>query len=282
MKTKKEMPEGLLKNWKDFLAGYSFQSSVYPVHFAEIMKRNTDMAAQNTVYGLDEEGLERRNPVISILGDSISAGHFEWTISRDEVHEFLNGQLKESEMKILEVVDLRQVYHEQFRMMLADYYGNTSVSVINSGIAGDNLIGMEKRLKRDVLRYAPDLIIWNGSMNWNDAMGSTEDFKELLEMTIREIREATDAEIILMTPNLSVPVRQEDSGKLHERVECIRRVAEKYQLCLADVYKFWEEFCGKYHPDVREMLANGINHPTAAGHTAYAECLMQLIRCAAE
>lgn len=178
------MPEELLKKWMDFLAGYSFQSSAYPVHFAEIMKRNTGMAAQNTVCGLDEEGLERRNPVISVLGDSITAGHFEWTISEAEVRRFLEGQLKESKTQILEVVDLRQVYHEQFRMLLADYYGNTSVSVVNAGIAGDNLIGMEKRLKRDVLSYAPDLIIWNGSMNWNEEMGSTEDYRKLLETTI--------------------------------------------------------------------------------------------------
>ena len=240
------------------------------------------MVAQNTVWGLDEEGLERRNPVISVLGDSITAGHFEWTISKAEVRRFLDGQLKESETQILEVVDLRQVYHEQFRMLLADYYGNTSVSVINAGVAGDNLIGMEKRLKRDVLNFDPDLIIWNGSMNWNEKMGSTEDYGKLLETTIEEIRDVTDAEIILMTPNLSVPLKTPEALRLRERVECIRKMAEKYGLCLADVYQFWEEFCGMYHPDVREMLANGINHPTAAGHTVYAECLMQLVRHAAE
>lgn len=282
MRTKKEMPEELLKKWKVFLSEYSFQSPVYPVHFAKIMKKNTGMAAQNTVYELEPDGMERKNPVIVVLGDSISAGHFEWAIGQDEVEKFLSGELKESEEKVLEVVDLRAVYHEQFRMMLADYYGNTSVSVVNAGIAGDTLWGMKKRLHRDVLCYQPDLIILNGSMNWNDTLGSTKDYQELLEMTIEDILRSTDADMILMTPNFSAPLDPVDIVKLRERVECIRSAADKFHLCMADVYGFWERFCEKYDPVVSEMLANGINHPTAAGHTVYAECLMQLVRRAAE
>lgn len=278
MRTQKEMSKELKEKWFCYFNEYSFQSPAYPSQFAKIMRENTGMAAQNTVYGLDKEGFERKNPVISVLGDSISAGHFEWAISEDEVQLFLAGKLKESRERHLEVVDLREVYHEQFRMMLADYYGNTSVSVINAGIAGDTLIGMKKRLKRDVLSHNPDLIIWNGCMNWNDCLGSAADYGKLLENMIEEVRETSDAEIILMTPNLSVPIDPSDESKLRERVGCVRNVADKYRLCLADLYAFWDEFCKKYHPNVREMLANGINHPTAAGHTVYAACLMQLIR----
>ena len=40
------------------------------------MKENTGMTGG--LFGLtDEEGLERKNPVIAALGDSVTAGHFE-------------------------------------------------------------------------------------------------------------------------------------------------------------------------------------------------------------
>lgn len=98
----------------------------------------------------------------------------------------------------------------------------------------------------------------------------------------QDILRSTDADMILMTPNFSSPLDPVDIVKLRERVECIRSAADKFHLCMADVYGFWERFCEKYDPVVSEMLANGINHPTAAGHTVYAECLMQLVRRAAE
>lgn len=282
MRTKIEMPENILKKWMELLAEYTFQSPVYPVHFARCMKKNTGMVAGNTIYAPEPDGMERRNPVIAVLGDSISAGHFEWAIEQNEVEKFLKGELKESEENHLEVVDLQAVYHEQFRMMLADHYGNTSVSVVNAGIAGDTLFGMKKRLYRDVLCYQPDLIILNGSMNWNDALGTTEDYRKLLETIIEDILRTSKGDLILLTPNFSSPIDPIDTVKLRERVECIRTAATQFHVCLGDVYGFWETFCEKYHPDISTMLANKINHPTPAGHTAYAKCLIQLVHQAAE
>ena len=51
-------------------------SPVKPHRFIKKMKENTGMAGG--LFGLtDEEGLERKNPVIAALGDSVTAGHFE-------------------------------------------------------------------------------------------------------------------------------------------------------------------------------------------------------------
>lgn len=65
---------------------------------------------------------------------------------------------------------------EQFRNLLIDKYEQTSVSAVNSGIAGDSMYGMKARLYRDVIRYQPDLVILNGSLNWGEEHGSTEDY----------------------------------------------------------------------------------------------------------
>ena len=46
------------------------------------MKENTGMTGG--LFGLtDEEGLERKNPVIAALGDSVTAGHFESLMTPD-------------------------------------------------------------------------------------------------------------------------------------------------------------------------------------------------------
>ena len=68
----------------------------------------------------------------------------------------------------VEIYDARESYIEKYRSMLIDRFELTSVSVINAGIAGDTLPSMIARAERDVIRYQPDLILVNGSLNWND------------------------------------------------------------------------------------------------------------------
>lgn len=66
-------------------------------------------------------------------------------------------------------------------MALIDKYEQTSVSVINAGIAGDVLPMMLARTDRDVVRYDPDLVLINGPLNWDEAaMGDAAAYKRLL------------------------------------------------------------------------------------------------------
>ena len=114
------------------------------------MKHNTGFVGGLTKYGQDRAGLERRNPLIVALGDSVTAGHFEMLV-RDPAD--LPAFIKAG--KAVEAVDERESYPERFRERLSDRYLATSVSVINSGIAGDTILGMEARLTRDVISHNP-------------------------------------------------------------------------------------------------------------------------------
>ena len=50
------------------------------------------------------------------------------------------------------------------------------ITFVNSGIAGDNIYGkMKYRLNRDVIRYQPDLVIINATLNWSKNRGSLEE-----------------------------------------------------------------------------------------------------------
>lgn len=247
-----------------------------PTHFRKVMQENCGMVNVLSPYGQTDDGLERKNPVIVALGDSVTAGHFEFS---DNPEEFF-AKAKQGCLgmdDIVEITDARVCYLEQFRAMLIDKYQQTSVSTINAGIAGDTMYGMKNRLYRDVIRYQPDLVILNGSLNWSEDCGDTEAYRKVLTQVVASIQEETKADLVLLTPNMELP---EPVGNPHstlkERVEIIRELAVSRGACLADAYMVWEAYEAAGYP-LEALLANKRNHPSAVGHTMYALVLMQLM-----
>ena len=209
------------------------------------------------------------------FGDSVTAGQFESLYPIEELIKFIEkGDPIEEPINIR---DLNKVYHEQFRMMLAKKYGATSVSVINSGIGGDSLIGMKERVYRDVIQHDPDLVIINGTLNWTEQHGTLEDFQAELENIIQAIKKNCKANIVCLTPNAISNLIPDEL--LEARVDIVRGVTQKEQVSLVDVYKLWSLFTTD-RDELKECLANEINHPTAAGHKVYALALMQLFQSA--
>lgn len=262
-------------------------SPVRPERFMEKMRQNQGSIGVLSGYGPDEDGLERKNPVIVGLGDSVTAGHFEMLMTGETMQKnmelAMQGQIPAqdpADRPAVEITDARESYLEKFRLRLIDRYERTSVSVINAGIAGDHLRQMSARAGRDVIRYQPDLVLINGSLNWDTMLGSTQEYREILAELVRRIKTETTADLVLLTPNGDLPNRLffgEDAPlpTTHERVETIRQVAKEEQVCLADVYAVWETAREKGCP-WEELLANGINHPGVEGHEVYAEVLMKL------
>ena len=263
------------------------QSKVRPLRFIEKMKKNQGSIAALTGLGLGEDGLERKNPVIVGLGDSVTAGHFESLLPRDEeklktvIVNAMADMAAGKPAEPIEVTDPRESYLEKFRYLLIDKYERTSVSVINSGIAGDNLKQMSDRSTRDVIRYRPDLVLINGSLNWDIGMGTAQVYRNILEDLVDRIKSETEADIILLTPNGDLPNtlfgdKDAPIPTTLERVKVIREVAEERQVSLADVYAVWEAARDEGCP-WEELLANGVNHPGVEGHEAYAITLMKLM-----
>ncbi len=261
-------------------------NAIRPQRFMKLMETNQGSIGILNGMGLDEEGLERKNPVIVAIGDSVTAGHFESLLPTDpaeagkQMAHFIELATK-GDMEALkelppnEITDARESYLEKFRVKLIDKYEKTSVSTINAGIAGDNLIQMSKRLYRDVIRYQPDLVLINGSLNWDEnMMGSTSEYKAVLRDMVHRIKKETQADIILLTPNGDLPnsmFGNPDAPKptTIKRVQAIRELADEEKVCLADVYAVWEKAREAGCP-WKELLANGVNHPGVEGHEVYA------------
>ena len=270
---------------------------VRPERFIKKMKTCTGMAGAITG-NAEADGLEKKNPVIVALGDSVTAGHFESLLTNDILAQLgmlmqLMQKGKSAEeaaseagltgMPALEITDARESYIEKFRERLIDKYEQTSVSVINAGIAGDVLPSMIARADRDVVRYDPDLILINGSLNWDDEqMGDASVYKQLLKGLVQKLKKETSADIVLITPNgdlpntmFAMPGQGVAEPTTPLRCKAIREIAEEEQVCLADVRAVWDAALNAGCP-WEELLANRINHPSVEGHEVYAEVLMKL------
>lgn len=273
------------------------QSPVRPERFLRKMAMNQGILGVLSGFGLDSQGLERKNPVIVALGDSVTAGHFERlpsqgdpaqvmeaTTRRMELTERLGVQgveeaFAKGELPALppvEIADARESYLEKFRELLLDQFELTSVSTINAGIAGDHLLSMIARADRDVVRYQPDLVLINGVLNWGLNLGTTAQYKEYLRGLVRKLQQETEADIVLVTPNGDLPNPPPPQGEgTPDRVEAVRQVAWEEGVCLADTYAVWERARELGCP-WEELLCNGVNHPSAEGHLVYAITLMKL------
>jgi hypothetical protein len=124
-----------------------------------------------------------------------------------------------------------------------------------------------------VIRYQPDLVLVNGSLNWSAQLGTLDDFRQGLAGVVQTIKENCAADIVLLTPNAISDLLPDTL--LDARVDCIRALAQQEQVPLVDVYKLWCAFSGQ-RADFRGLMTNGRNHPTRVGHTVYALALMQL------
>lgn len=273
------------------------QSPARPERFLRKMAMNQGILGVLSGFGLDSQGLERKNPVIVALGDSVTAGHFERLPSQGDPAQVMEATTRRMELTErlgalgveeafakgelpalppVEIADARESYLEKFRELLLDQFELTSVSTINAGIAGDHLLSMIARADRDVVRYQPDLVLINGVLNWGLNLGTTAQYKEHLRGLVRKLRQEMEADIVLVTPNGDLPNPPPPQGEgTPDRVEAVRQVAWEEGVCLADTYAVWERARELGCP-WEELLCNGVNHPSVEGHLVYAITLMKL------
>jgi lysophospholipase L1-like esterase len=193
--------------------------------------------------------------------------------------------------------DFNSVYHSRLKSLIELKCPNQVCSIINSGIASERSIDAQKRLYSDVIDYKPDWVLIEFGLN--DACEGIEklnDFKNNLEIMVTNIKETTEANIVMITPNYMCMADNQNIANAHRKKgyqklfsemqlsgilklysNAIRQVATKHKLYLADVYASWEQLSANgINTDL--LLCNGLNHPNPDAHMLTAELLFKCMK----
>ena len=191
----------------------------------------------------------------------------------------------------INVIDHVSVYHNVLKGMLEEKYPLCTFSVINAGVGGDSAAGGCKRLNRDVIRHAPDLLIVGFCLN-DSGMGrdGIPQYQKSIGEIVQRTRAETEAEILLLTPNFMVSrdneriaeqhrqlteafIKRQTDGTLKAYSDALKEVGVSMNVPVADVFAEWERLAAS-GADTTAMLTNGLNHPDAERHRLIADTIM--------
>ncbi|MCK5844429.1 MAG: DUF4838 domain-containing protein, partial [Victivallales bacterium] len=162
-----------------------------------------------------------------------------------------------------------------------------NVDVVNSGVGGDTVKGALRRLKRNVFKYAPDLVTISFGLNDTGKL-TPEQYGDYLEKIIKAVRKNTKAEILLITSTPFDDNRHAwrkkfaSKGGLDEYMNAnicakTRALAKKYNLRICDLHELFKaEFKKDPNRIGKYILPDGV-HLTDAGNLAAAGYLTPVI-----
>lgn len=156
-------------------------------------------------------------------------------------------------------------------------------AVINRGISGNRAIDLVERWERDCIELRPDVVTVLIGINdcWRkyDSNDETpvEDYRGRLDWLLKELREKTDARIILMEPFvLPHPAdRKEWRVTLDPEIHALRELAGKYQTGFVPLDGIMNQAAVLYGNEA--ICGDGV-HPTDLGHQVIADAWMREYR----
>ncbi|HZO91710.1 MAG TPA: SGNH/GDSL hydrolase family protein [Chthonomonadaceae bacterium] len=157
------------------------------------------------------------------------------------------------------ITEYPEGYVTVMRNLLAAAYPERNLQIVNAGVGGNKAPDMLARLQRDVIARKPDWVtinvgindVWHGFYDFaaeracpegNGPGGvSLEEYTQALTLMVDALREATDAQIVLLTPTvIGEDVDNPENianRKLEGYVEAMRRVAEAHSTYLAPTHE---------------------------------------------
>ena len=147
---------------------------------------------------------------------------------------------------------------------------------INRGIAGNRVVDLYARIKKDIINLEPDIlsILIGANDVWHEFYESpngvdAETYYKVYCMLIEDIKKANpDIQILILEPFVLKGSNteanwEEFSAEIYKRAEKAKLIAEKYNLKFVPLQEKFTE-AEKISPAER-WLVDGV-HPTARGH----------------
>jgi len=124
-------------------------------------------------------------------------------------------------------------------------YPEKQLNIINKGIGGNRVTDLAERWEEDVIAQGPDIVSISIGINdvWRQVDGSEvdqvypEQFEQLYDEMLSQLKTKTKAQIILMEPTvIDEDVDSKGNQLLIPYVEAVHRLAEKYDTLLVPTH----------------------------------------------
>lgn len=165
------------------------------------------------------------------------------------------------------------------KAMLDELYPNSDIEVLNRGISGDVISGLESRFKQDVLDLKPDILsilIGINDTGFNeekDSFGTVEEFVRF-ERTYRHLLDQSTnngiENIILMEPFVVPSNVNRDHWRkdLNPKIDIVRKLAKEYNTGLVCLDGYFNQCV--VNEDWKRYSRDGV-HPSPLGNKKIAE-----------
>ncbi len=168
---------------------------------------------------------------------------------------------------------VRKGYLDFLDEMLRERFPGSRFHLVNSGIPGDTAEGGLYRIRGDVLDFNPDCVFVQFALNDAFCGYSVAEFKNNIQKIIDEIRDDSDAEIVLVTSDYIGNNRENRFvGEFYRQLEVL---AETNGLPVAKVHEYWKQRIDE-GVEFRSLVQGDLVHPTVAGYKLMAEAIMKL------
>lgn len=150
---------------------------------------------------------------------------------------------------------------------LQERYPYSVINIITTSIGGENSMQGEKRFKKDVLPYKPDVLFIDYALN--DRSIGLQNAKKADEQMIRKALKK-HIKVILLTPSPDLTVDITKPGNILEQyTDMLISLAKKYHIGLANSYIAFSTLA-KAGKDINSYMAQ-VNHPNEKGHEIIAD-----------
>lgn len=156
-------------------------------------------------------------------------------------------------------------------------YGS-NITVINSGVGGDDTNEMWQRLYRDVLKHNPDAVVICSGLNDAAVPFSNSEYFSYYRNIVEQILTycGTDTDIVCRTPNM-YPSDTLANQILEGYVKEVRKICNIYGLTFVDFYTYQKGQVTQGKIDNTTLYTDNV-HPNVAGHTVIYNFLKGFIK----
>ncbi|ASK62237.1 hydrolase [Virgibacillus phasianinus] len=163
---------------------------------------------------------------------------------------FIGDSITESG-RFAELENLGTGYVRLIHDYLITTYPESPLEIINKGISGNRITDLAARWQTDAIDLQPDIIsisigindVWRQLDQPDIEQIFPDEFEKIYEDLLMKIKNQTSATIVLMEPTV-IEENAESLGneKLKPYVECVNRLAEKYQATTVPAHQSFKKY----------------------------------------